>query len=180
MISFLALSTLCCVVDELNKGRQNPVLFCFCFFLFVFFWLSFVRFPSNKEHNSHNSRQRNHTVKCIKYQGQNKDRGSCCYAKCQVLFVICRISSLLTSAGRNLIVIYRDLHNYWFFFFLYVLTGSRIKGGVAKKQQNLHISVNPQNSSLNKQQTFNVCSMVFICTLFFFQQQHQMELHKGN
>lgn len=53
-------------------------------------------------------------------------------------------------------------------FFLYVLTGSRIKGGVAKKQQqNLHISVNPQNSSLNKQQTFNVCSMVFICTFFF-------------
>lgn len=162
----------------MNSTRDVKTLF-----FFFLFWLSFVHFPSNKEHNSHNSRQRNHTVKCIKYQGQNKvkERGSCCYAKCQLLFVICRISSLLTSVGRNLISIYRDLHNYWYFF-LCVLTGSRIKGGVAKKQQqNLHISVNPQNSSLNKQQTFNVCSMVFICTFFFFpQQQHQMELHKGN
>lgn len=145
----------------MNSTRDVKTLFCF----FVFFWLSFVHFPSNKEHNSHNSRQRNHTVKCIKYQGQNKDRESCCYAKCQLLFVICRISSLLTSAGRNLIVIYRDLHNYW--FFLYVLTGSRIKGGVAKKQQNLHISVNPQNSTLNKQQTWCLQYDFHLYFLFF-------------
>lgn len=87
MISFLALSTLCCVVDELNKGCQN------------FFFLDGVLYtflPIKNTIHITAGKQRNHTVKCIKYQGQNKVK-EWIVLLCEMSTIVCYMQNILIT-----------------------------------------------------------------------------------